>query len=210
VHHAAAAAITVAVLALSGPARCAEPGAESGGPWSFSLTGFYYFPRQGDNFGLAIGQARQDLLLLEARYNYEALDTGSLWVGRTFAGGEALTWEVTPMVGAVFGELTGAAPGVEASLAWRKLDFYIEAEYVFDFDSQDNNFFYAWSELGYSPFEWLRLGLVVQRTQLYRSDLDLQRGPFVQFTLGKAVLGFYAFNLGSDDQVAIVSLAVSF
>ena len=132
-----------------------------------------------------IGQARKDPLLIEARYNYEALHTGSLWVGRTFAGGEALTWEVTPMVGAVFGELTGAAPGVEASLAWRKLDFYIEAEYVFDFDSQDDSFFYAWSELGYSPFEWPRLGLVAQRTQVYRSDLEIQRGPFVRFTLGK-------------------------
>jgi hypothetical protein len=54
------------------------------------------------------------------------------------------------------------------------------------------------------------LGLVAQRTQVYRSDLELQRGPFVQFTLGKAVLGLYAFNPGSDDQVAIVSLAVSF
>lgn len=108
---AATATITAAALATSGPARCAEPGAASGAPWSFSLTGFYYFPRQDDNFGLVIGQATKGPLLIEARYNYEALDTGSLWVGHTFAGGEALTWEVTPMVGAVFGELTGAAPG---------------------------------------------------------------------------------------------------
>lgn len=54
------------------------------------------------------------------------------------------------------------------------------------------------------------MGLVAQRTQVYRSDLELQRGPFVQFTLGKATLGLYAFNPGSDDQVEIVSLAISF
>jgi hypothetical protein len=204
-----AAAVAIAAGAAGG-ALGDDTGIRPGSPWEFSLNGFYYFPRQDDNFGLLVGQARKDKLHLEARYNYEALDTGSLWAGRTFAGGESLTWEITPMVGAVFGQINGAAPGFEASLAWRRLDLYVEAEYVFDFSAKEDSFFYAWSELAYSPWAWLRFGLVTQRTRLYRSDRDVQRGPFVQLNLGEAVLGVYVFNPGSDDLVGIVSLGASF
>ena len=49
--------------------------------------------------------ADRDWLHLEARYNYEALDTGSAWVGYNFSGGETLAWEFTPMIGGVFGDM---------------------------------------------------------------------------------------------------------
>ena len=71
-------------------------------------------------------------LHLEARYNYEALDTGSAWVGYNFSGGEKLAWEFTPMIGGVFGDTTGIAPGYKGSLSWWKLELYSEGEYVFD------------------------------------------------------------------------------
>jgi len=53
------------------------------------------------NFLLVIATADRGALHLEARYNYEALDTGSLFAGWTFAGGDKLTYELTPMLGAV-------------------------------------------------------------------------------------------------------------
>jgi hypothetical protein len=102
---AARAAAPIVIAAAAGGALGADTGIRSGSPWEFSLNGFYYFPRQDDNFGLLVGQARKDKLHLEARYNYEALVTGSLWAGGTFAGGESLACEITPMVGAVFGPL---------------------------------------------------------------------------------------------------------
>jgi hypothetical protein len=114
------------------------------------------------------------------------------------------------MAGAVFGRFNGVAPGLEASLAWRRLDFYVEAEYVFDLSTREGSFFYAWSELGYTPWGWLRFGLVTQRTRLYRSEREVQRGPFVQLHLGMAVLGLYVFNPGGDETVGIVSLGASF
>jgi hypothetical protein len=197
-------------VVTTGAALADEAGTPRGSPWEFSLNGFYYVPRQDDNFGLLVGQAKKGKLHLEARYNYEALDSGSLWAGRTFAGGDSLSWEVTPMVGAVFGQLNGAAPGLEAGLAWRGLDFYIEAEYVFDLSTKEDSFFYAWSELAYSPWGWLRFGLVTQRTRVYRTEREVQRGPFVQLNLGKATLGVYVFNPGDDDTVGIVSLGASF
>ena len=115
-------------------------------------------------------------LHLEARYNYEALDTGSAWVGYNFSGGEKLAWEFTPMLGGVFGDTTGIAPGYKGSLSWWKLELYSEGEYVFDTGSSSDSFFYNWSELTLAPVEWFRFGLVTQRTRVYKTDRDIQRG----------------------------------
>src|SRR5438045_4950234 len=57
-------------------------------------------------------------LHLETRYNYEHLETGSAWVGYNFSGGETLEWEFTPMLGGVFGNMTGIATGYTVSVAY--------------------------------------------------------------------------------------------
>ena len=36
------------------------------------------------------------------------------------------------MIGGVFGDTTGVAPGYKGSLSWWKLELYSEGEYVFD------------------------------------------------------------------------------
>jgi hypothetical protein len=43
---------------------------------------------------------RRGWLHLEARYNYEALETGSVWAGYDFNAGKKLVLDLTPMVGA--------------------------------------------------------------------------------------------------------------
>jgi hypothetical protein len=115
------------------------------------------------------------------------------------------------MLGAVFGDTQGIAPGFEASLAYGIVDLYVEAEYLHDFESHEDNYTYAWSELGFSPLERLRFGLVGQRTRVYSSDLDIQRGGFAPIISGKLTLGLYVFNPGdSADRVSILSLGTEF
>jgi hypothetical protein len=65
--------------------------------------------------------------------------------------------------------LQGIAPGFEASLVYGITDFYTEAEYVYDTGVKENSYTYAWSELGFSPLEWLRFGLVGTRTRIYNA-----------------------------------------
>jgi hypothetical protein len=212
----AAAAVVLLVPAL---ARAAQDSGDAPSPpshlnapgWAFSATGMYYALRDQSDFLLAIATAERGPLLLEARYNYEAIDAGSLFGGWKFSGGEALTYELTPMLGAVFGTKQGIAPGFKASAAYGAVDFYTEAEYVYDTKVKEDSFTYAWSELGYSPMKWLRFGLVGQRTRVYRSDRDIQRGGFAQFISGKVTLGLYVFNPDdSADRVAIFSLTAKF
>ena len=213
------AAVTVTLL-LSALTCAAQEGGGTSLPdssankpgWAYAATGMYYsLPDQSD-FLLAVASAEKGQLHIEARYNYEAIDAGSLFAGWKFSGGKSLTYDLTPIIGAVFGTKEGIAPGFEASVVYGITDFYIESEYVYDTKVKDDSFTYAWSELGFSPLEWLRFGLVGQRTKLYSSSRDIQQGGFAQFiTPGKVTLGLYVFNPGdSADRFAIFSLAAKF
>ena len=100
--------------------------------WEFALTAYPTQVRGGDDTTSAIAAADRGPLHLEARYGYEAKDSRSAFVGWTFSGGETVTWELTPLIGGAWGPLQAFVPGFEASLAWGKLDFYVEAEFVRD------------------------------------------------------------------------------
>ena len=121
--------------------------------------------------------ADHDTLHLEARYNYEGQRTGSLWLGHNFSVGKKVTLDATPMMGGVFGNLNGIAPGLEVTVSYKKLEFYSANEYIFDTDTKDGNFFYTWTQLTYTPVKWFTVGYVVQRTRAYTTPLEVQRGP---------------------------------
>ena len=149
--------------------------------WSFSASVYTYIVPDDRDYVQPTFTADRGWLHLEARYNYEALETGSAWVGYNFSGGEKLAWEFTPMLGGVFGDTTGIAPGYKGSLSWWKLELYSEGEYVFDTGDSSDSFFYNWSELTLAPVDWFRFGLVTQRTRVYQTDRDIQRGLLVGF-----------------------------
>ena len=178
--------------------------------WEFAVTAYPTDVRGGENYTSAIAVADRGPLHLEARYGYETMDSRSAFVGWTFSGGEGLTWEITPLLGGAWGPIRAFVPGFEASVAWKKFDFYIEGEYVRDKNEKTDRYFYAWSELGFRPVEWLRVGVVGQRTRVYGGDREFQRGPFAQVTWGPATLGGFWFNPGSNEQVFVGSLGVAF
>jgi hypothetical protein len=149
-------------------------------------------------------------LHLEARYNYEALDTGSAWVGYNLGGGEKLAWEFTPMLGGVFGDTAGIAPGYKGSLSWWKLELYSEGEYVFDARESADSFFYNWSELSVSPVDWFRVGMVTQRTRLYKTDRDIQWGVLAGFSFKGATLTGYVFNPDENKPTLVLAVGLTF
>jgi len=184
--------------------------AEDERAWEFGITAYPTFVRGGDNYTSAIAVADRGALHLEARYNYESVGARSAFVGWTFSGGEAVTWELTPLLGGAWGTTRAFVPGFEASAAWKRFDLYVEAEYVHDSSERNDSYFYAWSELGFRPVEWLRLGIAGQRTRAYGNERDIQRGPFAQLTWGPVTIGGYWFNPGSSEQVFVGSIGATF
>ena len=178
--------------------------------WSFSASAYTYVVPDSENYVQPTFTADRGWLHLEARYNYEALDTGSAWVGYNFSGGEKLAWEFTPMLGGVFGDTAGIAPGYKGSLGLWKLELYSEGELVFDTGDSSDSFFYNWSELTLAPMDWFRFGLVTQRTRAYEADRDIERGLLVGFTYKKVDLSAYLLDPDADTPTFVVAVGLDF
>jgi hypothetical protein len=178
--------------------------------WAFSASAYTYFLLDDDDYLQPTVTADRGWLHLEARYNYEALETGSAWLGFNFGGGKTVEWTFTPMIGGVFGDTDGVAPGYKGSLTWRKLELYSEGEYVFDAADSADNFFYNWSELTYAPTDWFRFGIVGQRTRVYESDRDIQRGLLVAFTYKRLDVAGYVFNPDDSSPIVVIALRIDF
>ena len=89
--------------ATTGPSS--EPAMESDEKkWEFSLYANTYLISGGQDFVQPTFSADHDWLHLEARYNYEGIDTGSAWVGYDFSVGDKVKLDFTPMIGGVFGQ----------------------------------------------------------------------------------------------------------
>jgi hypothetical protein len=182
----------------------------SAGSWTLSAWVLGSFPADASNYAQPTVTADHDHLHLEARYNYEALSTGSAWVGYNFSGGRTLTWEFTPILGGVFGDVAGIAPGYKASLAWKKLEFSSEGEYVIDTGDSSQSFVYNWSELSFSPIDWFRVGVVAQRTRAYHSDRDIQRGLLLGASFKSIDVTAYVLNPDDHRPTVVVAVAVRF
>jgi hypothetical protein len=178
--------------------------------WSFSASVFTYLLPDENNYALPIVAVKHDRLHFEARYNYEDRDTASLWVGYTFEGGQKVAWEISPMAGGVFGQTAGVAPGYHASVSWSKLELYSEGEYVFDSGDSSDSFFYNWSEVAIVPVDWFRCGFVTQRTRVYNTERDVQRGLLVGFSYKSLDATTYVFNPDDDKPVVVISVGASF
>jgi len=178
--------------------------------WSVSASVFTYLLADEGNYAQPTLAVDRDWLHLEARYNYEGLQAGSAWSGYNFNFGDTVEWTLTPMFGVVFGDTSGVAPGYKASLAWRKLDVASESEYVFDASDSSDSFLYTWSEAGWTPMEWLRLGLVVQRTKVYQTEFDVQRGFLVGVSFKNASFTTYVFNPDGSRPTVVLGASLGF
>jgi len=178
--------------------------------WFFSLSAYTFIVPDDRDYVQPTVTADCDWLHLEARYNYEALDTASAWVGYNFSGGEKLAWEFTPMVGGVFGDTSGVAAGYKGSLSWWKIELYSEGEYVYDMGNSSDSFLYNWSELTLAPVDWFRFGIVTQRTRVYQTDRDIQRGVLVGLSWKEIDVTAYVLNPDEDKPTFVFAIGVNF
>ncbi len=180
------------------------------GPFTWSASAYTYLVPGDADYVLPIITGDRGALHLEGRYNYEALEAASAWLGYNLSTGKDLSLDFTLMAGGVFGSTTGIALGYEGTLSWGKLELYSEGEYLFDLEDSAENYFYNWSQVSFAPADWIFFGIVTQRTRVYETDRELNRGPFLGFAY-KAV-NLTTFVLNPDDAAAtvIVALEVGF
>ena len=58
--------------------------------------------------------------------------------------------------------------------------------------------------------DWFRLGMVTQRTRVYDTDRDIQRGLLVGFSFKKLALTTYVLNPDDSKPTVVVAVAFNF
>ncbi len=111
-------------------------------------------------------------------------------VAATLPAKEAVSWEFTA-----------------AAMAYFVPDF---REYVIDTGDSADSFFYNWSELTIAPWDWVRFGMVTQRTRLYESDREIERGLLLGFSYRWLTLTGYLLNPDASRPTIIVGLLGEF
>jgi hypothetical protein len=200
--------IFILLLFLSTKSYSQEEDSSASSEWSISVETDLYFTNPF--IFLPIFIADKGNLHLEARYNYEDLKTFSGWVGYNFFGGDDFEYFITPMIGAAVGRTDGIAPGLEFTFSYIGFELYSESEYLFDFESEENNFFYNWTDLTYSPFDWLWFGVSGQITKLYNTDLETDRGLLIGGLYQNFEIGCYFYNSFSNEFFFMLSLSTEF
>lgn len=197
-------AIAAALLLVITPCAHAQS-------WSFGISGFVFDPPEDSGYFSPIAYADRARLHVEARYNYEDLETVSAFVGWNLSAGGDVALALTPIVGVLIGETDGVAPGFEAEVTWREFALYVESEYVFDVDASDDSFLYSWIETTYAAAAWLRAGIVAQKTETYQTGLEMQRGLMAEVSRDAWSLGAYWFNPDrSQDDLFVFSAGYVF
>ena len=205
------------IAAAGGPAVAARragvgPGAvePEDRPWTISASTYGFFVPDAPDFIMAIVPLDVGLLHVEGRYNYEALRAGSGFVGLNARWGEELKLVFTPMFGGVAGDLDGLIPALRLTVSWWKLELYSESEIVFVLHENGSTFFYNWSELGLYPVSWLRVGAVIERTHVYQTPLDTQRGAFASGTFRFATLTLTSSTSGWTTPTWVLAMTLTF
>jgi hypothetical protein len=178
--------------------------------WELSFSSATYFSQHARDYENPNFTADHDWLHLEARYNYESIKTGSMWLGYNFSLGEKLALEATPMVGGVFGDITGIAPGYTISISYEPIEFFTQGEYFFDAGISSGNFFYSWSELSCAPARWFKVGIVIDRTKALGSKFEIRRGPFIGLKYKKSDFTIYWLSPSTKDATFIFAVTEKF
>lgn len=177
-------------------------------PWSYHAEINLYFLQEV--YSIPIVTADHQHLHLETRYNYEDVQTVSLFAGYTLETIGKVSLLLTPMLGTAFGNTNGLIPAVETTLSWSDLEWYTETEWLIDPGDSENNFLYTWSDLTYAPFDHLYFGLSAQRTRVDDTGLEIERGFVAGYYNDRLTLSAYTYNIGTKDFFLLINAGVSF
>jgi hypothetical protein len=187
---------------------------------------YCYFSKNGDVTIVPILHYQSfDNWYVEARYNYEELNSYSLYFGKTFASRERyrlpantflmarkkrrrkFSYSVTPMVGAVTGKFKGGSIGLNLTMDYGKIFFATQSQSTFSSANEDSSFSFIWSELAYQPSKWLFSGLAFQQTHFLLNNSDsFDPGIVVGFLAGLWTFPLYVFNPVSNNQYFVAGI----
>jgi hypothetical protein len=142
----------------------------------------------------------------ELRYNYEELQTFSIYLGKNFSGGENFSYSFTPIAGRIMGDMNGYSIGLNTDLEYKKLFFSSQSQYSASVNDRHQNFFFAWSELGYKPLKWFYAGVALQNTHVHKTNAKCEPGLLVGLEFDRLSVPVYALSPASENRYFIIGI----
>jgi hypothetical protein len=144
----------------------------------------------------------------EMRYNYEELETASVYLGKSFSKDGELSYDITPMIGMVFGNFNGGSIAVNTEAAYKKAFISMQTQYTVSSDAKENNFIFNWTELAYQPLQWFYTGVSMQQTKMYKTSFKSEYGILIGLVVKKFTIPVYIFNPVNEKRNFIVGVNV--
>jgi hypothetical protein len=181
--------------------------------FSQAKTGFenYNFLGQGQEYvwmPVVHYQAKKGFYT-ELRYNYEDFQTLSLYGGKTFGGGDHLQYSFTPMVGISTGKFKGISFAMNTETEWKNFYVSSQTQYSKGIQKNSNDFFFNWSELGYTISRNFFGGVALQFTREGGTN-DPEPGFLAGLNLGNISIPVYLFRPFNQGRYFIVGLNYEF
>ncbi len=142
----------------------------------------------------------------EARYNYEDLNTFSLYAGKIFTRDRKISYSIIPILGAVMGKFKGGSAGLNLNIEYKEWYLSAQSQYTVSANDKTSTFFYSWSELGYEFSDFIYAGLAIQETSLYAAKPVCETGVVVGLSFGKWVFPIYAFSPFDNSRYFIIGI----
>ncbi len=172
-----------------------------------TLQQYYYRGQQMPfNFMPIVSYQAETKWYLESRYNYEAKNAASLYIGKAFEGTAPFSYSVTPLVGLVLGDFNGGSAGANISFDYKRLSFSSQAQYTFSVEDKTNNYSYSWSDLTFRANKWLSAGVSLQQTNIYQTTGKFEKGLIIKPQYKKFTFPLYIFNPTSNERYFVLGV----
>jgi hypothetical protein len=137
----------------------------------------------------------------EARGNYEAMNSASLYFGKVFRKKALISYSVIPIAGFVMGRFNGGSVGANVALDYKKISFSSQSQYTFSIENRATNFTFSWSDLTYQLKGWLAAGVSLQQTRGLFEKGILVRGIYRNLSTQ-----LYVFNAAASERYYVLGL----
>ena len=142
----------------------------------------------------------------EGRYNYEALNTVSIYGGKTFEKSAAISYSASPIAGIVLGQMNGGSVGINLEIDFKKFYFDTQSQYTFSVQQRSDNFIYSWSDLTYQLSEKFAAGISLQQTKLYQVNGAFEKGILIKAGFKNWTFPVYVFKPQTNERYFVLGI----
>lgn len=142
----------------------------------------------------------------EGRYNFEAQNAGSFYVGKVFEKGSNISYSINPVAGLIVGSFNGFSLGFNGDISFKNIGFSTQSQRTFSINDKESNFYYSWSDLEIDLNKNLAVGCAVQHTRLFDKRDFIDKGLFIKLKGSRWSLPLYAFMQPDKSRYYMVGL----